>query len=314
MRIRPFLLFFAAALCGCHSAPPPTACNGSDALCSRPYDQVAFAGTHNSFATTEEKYGSPDQTHTVDRQLADGIRVLHMETFPFDAGAPWVCHALCEIGGRPLADALGTIRAFLDAHPREVVTLLLETTKLQASDVQAAFASSGLLARVHPQALGAPWPTLGELIDRDERVVVLVDGSGGEGVPSTGPPPYPWYLDRWQFTEETPWNNAQPSDLLRCNIDRGTPGAPLLTVDHFLEAPVTNPAMADTVGNDPFFVDRIRTCAGALGHVPNFVLVDYYEVGDLFRVIDVLNGVASAPPVDRDAFPGNAPDAGGGPG
>jgi hypothetical protein len=40
----------------------------------------------------------------------------------------------------------------------------------------------------------------------------------------------------------------------------------------------------------PLFIDRARQCEAVGDDLPNFVAVDFYDIGDLFDVVDALNG------------------------
>lgn len=42
---------------------------------------------------------------------------------------------------------------------------------------------------------------------------------------------------------------------------------------------------------NPFFLERAMDCWEEAGHIPNFVTVDFYSVGDVLAVVDALNGV-----------------------
>ena len=44
------------------------------------------------------------------------------------------------------------------------------------------------------------------------------------------------------------------------------------------------------VNYDPLFLDRALECEEEGNALPNFVAVDFYDIGDLFAVVDVLNG------------------------
>jgi len=289
----------ALALClviaaGCNDGA--ATCNGSIALCQKRYDQVAFPGTHNSFATKEDKVADADQTHLVPTQLADGIRALHLEVSKYDFGEPWVCHALCQLGGVKLVDALATVRTFLDANPREMITVFIELNGVTVSDAAARFVTNGLDRFAHVQSMNMQWPTLGSLIDSGQRLVVLADHTD---------PSVPYFLDRWKWTWETPWETSQPWTF-SCAIDRGTAGAPLYTVDHFLDDPILDiipsPARAQLVNHDPFFAERVFACEKQANQLPNFVLVNFYEIGDVFHVVNAFNGLEPAP-MDYDALP-----------
>ena len=167
--------------CAQPQAPEPLTCNGHEELCGRRLDEVAFAGTHNSYSNTDEGFAAPGQTHSVTRQLHDGIRVLHFEVLSWDdvtndAGAEIaLCHGLCELGHRELASQLRDVGAFLQTNPGEVVVFLLERADrtVTADDLGNAFIDAGLSTRVRVQTLGAPWATLGELLEGGTPVVAL---------------------------------------------------------------------------------------------------------------------------------------------
>ncbi len=278
--------------------PTPTVCNGHVELCERSYTAVAFPGTHDAYATTIDQFTAADQDRTVAQQLQDGIRVLHFEMLDY-LGQVNVCHALCAIGHVLLADELTVVKTFADAHPNEVITLLTESNGVATDEIAAAFDQAGLTPLVHTQAAGTPWPTLGALIQGGDRVVVL-----HADMTKTGGTSYPWLHDRFARTWETPWNNKTPQDFARCDADRGTKGNDLYVVDTYREdTPIATIDQARTVNPNPFFIDRLLTCKKSEGTLPNFVMVNFYEVGDLFANVDVLNGFAPEPDDDLSKFP-----------
>ena len=257
---------------------PALSCNGSPLLCDRPFDQVAVACTHNGFATEEDGFWPPNQLHSMTRQLQDGVRCLMIDLHYDDDGIPSLCHGDCFWGQRPLVEGFAEIRGFLDTDPGAVVTLILENY-ISQEDIEAAMAAGGLLGLAHPHPAGAPWPTLGELVEAGERVVVL-GPAGGDA--------RPWLLDTWAAAFETDWNNQVPEDLT-CDVNRGSPDNALFILNHFVEDPLPEPAQAATVNFNPFFLERALGCLAERGHVPNFVTVDFYSVGDVFDVVDTLN-------------------------
>ena len=65
----------------------------------------------------------------------------------------------------------------------------------------------------------------------------------------------------------------------------------LFLLNHFLTATLGGkPEFAEMVNYNPLFVDRARQCEEEGNTLPNFVAVDFYDIGDLFAVVDALNG------------------------
>lgn len=59
------------------AAVPASGCNGSKAYCDRPLNEMAFAGTHNSFSAADSPgWYIANQRRTISRQLEDGIRLF----------------------------------------------------------------------------------------------------------------------------------------------------------------------------------------------------------------------------------------------
>jgi hypothetical protein len=211
----------------------------------------------------------------------------------------YLCHSICAIGMKLLVDELTEIAAWTKAHRRDVVTLLMESTGVSSDDIAARLKTAGLVSSLHKQAAGAPWPTLGALIAKGDHVIVFNDDKSG-----TGGTTFPWLLDRFTWTWETPWDNEKASDFARCNADRGTAGNSLYVVDNYPEdlvIPNANDAKRFEV--DPFLVERLLHCREVSGVRPNFAMVNYYNVSDIFADVDILNGFAALPSEDVDAFP-----------
>lgn len=258
-----------------------TACNGHPELCDRPYDEVAYVTTHNAMSSEEDGFIAPNQHLRLWQQLEDGVRGFMLDVHPADDGTPLLCHGFCRLGQRPLVDGLRDLRLFLECHPTEVVSIILESYVPEGA-IASAFEESGLLRLVHPQATDAPWPTLRELIAADERVVVFTADASRT---------LPWHLYSYDFAWENPYAAMTPSTL-SCAEDRGSRSRSLWIFNHFLTAPLASPELADRINHDPFFTERVAGCrADAGGDLPNFVTVDFYDLGDVRSVVDALNGL-----------------------
>ena len=71
------------------------------------------------------------------------------------------------------------------------------------------------------------------------------------------------------------------------------PGAaPLFLLNHWVSTdPLPRPGDGARVNAYGPLLRRAQECARIRGHVPNLVAVNFYRRGDLFRVVDTLNGV-----------------------
>jgi len=195
-------------------------------------------------------------------------------------------HGFCELGATRFTDWLELLRDFLIANPGEVVIIVIQDEGVAPADVARCFAETGLEDLVYRGPVTAPWPTLGEMVARDERVVVYAENNA-EGVP--------WYHLMAGNIQETPYRFHDPSQF--SNVPhRGGKNGSLLMMNHWIEtAPASNPKNAEIVNAYDFLLARARACQKERGMVPNLIAVDFYRSGDLIRVVNTLNGVADAP-------------------
>ncbi|KAI3395159.1 hypothetical protein diail_1711 [Diaporthe ilicicola] len=151
-------------------------CNGNSALCGRRYSNVTFVGSHDSaFVGTGV---ADNQETTVAAQLAQGVRFLQAQTH-LDNNTVKLCHTVCILeDAGPLATYLGDVKAFLDANPREVVTLLLTNQDgLPGATFDAVFRGAGIQGYAFAPGRNLTleqWPTLGQMIDNGQRLVVFM--------------------------------------------------------------------------------------------------------------------------------------------
>ena len=129
------------------------------------------------------------------------------------------------------------------------------------------------------------------MIDRGQRVVFLAENHAGAA---------PWYrLAYEQVLQETPYafkkvaQLTDPADLpASCKANRGPADAPLFLVNHWITTdPLPRPSDAAKVNAYRPLLRRARECRRLRDKLPNFVAVNFYREGDLFRVVDTLNGV-----------------------
>lgn len=285
-RIAATLVLGAVALASCSAEeagpPPEPKCNGHEALCGRRYDQVSFATTHNAMSNAEAGWIAPNQNYGITRQLEDGVRGMMLDTYEEDDEI-LLCHQYCLAGSQPLVDGLEEIAIFLETNPGAVVSIIFEDDITHAQTASA-FEESGLIDFVYAHDVAELWPTLSEMIEADTRLVAFQ-----ENLPQV--PEFPWLMHIWEHAWDTPYSFSAPEDFV-CDPNRGDPSNALFLVNHFLTAPLGgDPALADMVNHNPLFIDRARQCEDEGNALPNFVAVDFYDIGDLFDVVDSLNGL-----------------------
>lgn len=261
---------------------PPRACNGHAALCDRPLDALTIATTHNSAASTAAGFTAfnANQRRDLRDQLDDGVRGMMLDVTLFE-DETWLCHGPCGLGKVRHIDALGVIGDFLAARPDEVLFIIYEDSA-PTEAIAADWAAAGLesLLYVHD---GAAWPTLAEMIDAGTRVVVTAEN---------GAPPPAWLHHAWDLIWDTPYTFHDPAEF-SCEPNRGTPGSGLLLVNHWISTDADLPdadAAAASNANDAL-LERAEACADAWDHPVNLLAVDFYDEGDLFAVVDAMNGV-----------------------
>jgi hypothetical protein len=240
---------------------------------------VAYPTTHNAMSNRQEHWLVPNQNYSISQQLNDGIRGLMLDVHPL-WGKPYLMHSTPLLGAKKLVEGLVEIRQFLETHPWEVVTLIFETN-VHAAQMAETFEQAQLGPYLYAHAKGQPFPTLREMVLSNRRLVVFTDFEGGQ---------FPWYHAVWEYCVETPWKAKKPSDL-DSRRNRGQPQNELVILNHFLTHPTSSPRLAKQVNQNPFFLTRVERFVQETRRFPNFITVDYYDLGELFEVVDTINGL-----------------------
>lgn len=202
----------------------------------------------------------------------------------------YLCHSFCELGGTLLSDVLDDLHDFLVANPNEVV-VLINQDYVTPQDFVDAVQDAELDGMAYRGPTNGRWPTLRQMIDRNQRVVFLAENQAGAA---------PWYHLAYEtITKETPYAFSKPEQLTdpsnletTCVPNRGPDRAPMFLVNHWITTdPLPLPSHADTVNAYSPFLRRLRECRRLRRHIPNLVAVNFYRRGDLSRVVDALNEV-----------------------
>jgi hypothetical protein len=199
----------------------------------------------------------------------------------------FLCHAFCEVGATKAVDALRGVHEWLVAHPEEVLILSIEDDT-DAADTAALIRESGLIREVYTGPAKPPWPTLETMIERNERVLVLIENHPGDE---------PWMHRQDAVTQETPYAFATPAELAApdsCRANRGGDAGSLLLVNHWVDtSPAPRRSIAREVNAREFLGQRLNRCRAERGLLPNIVAVDFYRDGDVFGTVRALERSAA---------------------
>ncbi|PNP49600.1 hypothetical protein THARTR1_09611 [Trichoderma harzianum] len=304
----------AANLTATASVPPePTntqPCNNHVELCKRKFSNITQVGCHNSPFVRPGNSGS-NQALPVKTQLDDGVRFLQAQMqFPANSSVPHFCHTTCDLlDAGPITDWLSQVAEWVDAHPYDVVTVLLENGNYSDPSIYVPYIEqTGILKytfvpTVFPMSL-ADWPTLENMIIHGNRVVMFLDYKANQTA-------YPWLMDEFSQMWETPFDPVDRA--FPCTVQRppdlSTEAAEdrLYLMNHNLNAEfnvfsleLLVPAVsllnetnaAEGYGSVGLAANNCRT---DWGRAPNILNVDYYNygtpAGSVFEAAARLNNV-----------------------
>ncbi|KAG6835514.1 hypothetical protein H0H93_000654 [Arthromyces matolae] len=206
--------------------------------------------------------------------------------------------------GGAVVDYLKIVKTFLDANPNEVLTFIFTNPEgVSLPNVwKPAFDAAGIspLAYVPPllPVSRNNWPTLGDMIDSGKRVVVFLDagadGSDGGTVD--------FILPEFDMVFEDPFSPTNPK--FPCAVDRISGSLPPADhenlINHNLNINiipigdgvlVSDPEDAPTTNSITSILAHANGCAQFVnGRAPNFVLLDFVNIGQGAAAVDILNG------------------------
>ena len=155
----------------------------------------------------------------------------------------------------------------------------------EPADTAKIIRDSGLAEEVYRGPVKPPWPTLRTMIERDERVLVLVENHAG---------PEPWMHLQPAVMQETPYHFSTAAELAApasCAPNRGGTAGSLFLVNHWVDtSPAPRRTIAREVNAAGFLGGRLARCRQQRPLTPTILAVDFYREGDVFAVARALNG------------------------
>ena len=254
-------------------------------------DRLANGRVRTYFGSREELIRQAEQDGVSQDAIDAALRIRERLGFSGKGErGMYFCHTFCELGATTLESVLDDLHDFLVANPNEVV-VVVNQDYVTPEDFVGAVKDAGLADLVYRGPVKGEWPTLRKMIDGDQRLLFLAENHAGAA---------PWYHSAYDaITEETPYTFKRvalltdPDNLeASCEPNRGPEGAPLFLVNHWISTdPIPLPSQASEVNAYDPLLRRMRECQQLRKHLPNLVAVNFYRRGDVFEVVDALNGV-----------------------
>ena len=132
------------------------------------------------------------------------------------------------------------------------------------------------------------------MIDNDNRLVIFSDVDDASSSQN-------WYHYVWDYAVETHYSVESINDFT-CDFNRGDPLNDLFIFNHFVTDANLGYGLyteSNDVNANPFFINRALGCQNQTNKFPNFVTVDYYELGDGLAVVDQLNGLNATSTINQ---------------
>jgi len=273
-------------------------CNGNAGLCGRSYGNVTQLGAHDSFAASGFPWAiARTQERDVDAQLMMGVRLLQAQSHMKGKHLHF-CHTSCFLfDGGLVKDYFTKVKHFLDRHPNEIITLILTNPEhVSLTEVwQPIFESTGLanMSYVPPKPVMArnDWPTLKELLDAGTRVVVFMDKGAEDRSVS-------YILPQFEMMWEDEFDPTNPKFPSKVDRTSGSlpPSQQLSLINQNLNVDIFGIKIPDRLDSprtnsiNSILNHAEHSALLAEGNRPNFVLVDFVNVGQAAEAVARLNG------------------------
>ncbi len=249
------------------------------------YNEIVFLTTHNAYNSQNDGFLFPNQNHHILRQLTDGVRALMIDVYEQE-GELIVCHATKALGYKFLHDELKLISNFLENNPNEVITIIFECYST-ANNIEKAIVNAGLKKYLYTNTNTKLWPTIGEMIETNKRLVVFSDKNDAATNQS-------WYHYLWKYAVETTFEAKDTTDF-SSQFQRGKPINSLFIVNHFLSTFIGTgtPLKAKAINSNPYLERRLTKLISETGKNINFLTVDFYDIGDCIYIVNKMNKISS---------------------
>lgn len=250
------------------------------------YTEVCFPTTHNSFnyLIGPKQFIYPNQRYDIPKQLEDGVRAFmidihdHDKYLPIDNKKVYVFHELAMLGKQSLTSVLNYFAEFLSTHPTEIITLIFDCDVSDSKKVATIFESNPLYPFLYHHKDSIGWQSLDQMINTNQRCVVFSHCNSYSD----------WYLHQNNYCFENDYSNHSSQDY-KGKIIRGDISKPIFIMNHFIYNILYRKAVNAETNTYQNLKFHIQTCKEKTGKHPNFLTVDWYDKGDLFKMVNDIN-------------------------
>ncbi|KAL9229770.1 hypothetical protein vseg_005203 [Gypsophila vaccaria] len=267
------------------------------------FNKYSWLTTHNSFALSGSSTSGTgafllaptNQEDTVTSQLKNGVRGLMLDMYDFQKDI-WLCHSF---GGQcfnftafqPAINVLKEVQSFLQANPKEIITIFIEDYVTSSMGLTKLFKRAGLTNFMFPLSRmpknGSDWPTVDDMVQKNQRLVVfssIKSKEASEGI-----------AYNWNYVVE---NNYGDEGMTAgsCKNRGESPPLSTTTISLVLENYFPdNPNSTETcLYNSAPLIQMMNTCLrNDSKRWPNFIAVDYYQRSDgggASEAVNIANG------------------------
>ncbi len=256
--------------------------NSNRALSDKKFNEICFLTSHNAYNSVEDNYLFPNQNIDLKNQLNLGVRAIMIDVYEV-LGNLLVYHGFPFLGYKPASHSFDIIKTFLDENPKDVITIIFESYASE-SLIEQELKKSGLFQYIYFHNPENIWLKIDDMIEKNQRLVVFADKKS-EKIENF------WYLYMWDYAFETNFAVHNENEFNFKHL-RGKPENEFFILNHFItqrKLGFGKPKAAKSVNSASFINHRLKDALMYYGRVPNFLVLDFVEIGNGIEVVEMMN-------------------------
>lgn len=293
-----------------HRQEQTLVCNGLSKLCDKRVNEIMFGTPHNANAALMNGYKIlPNHIQTLEKAIKSGYRSINIDMAKCfeNKNSLQLIHGLCVLDKRSPYHVFNHINNFLIHNPNEVIVIVIEidfqrNIRFPLSDIYAILQTiPGLTERMysHPDRFNpftsnrTSWPTLRELIQLDQRIILFTyNGESCYLNPTIICPIgfHDWFTYSGETQFELPKLGSIRNVSYSCEITRGQNGRlDFIAMNHFLQIPRIG-VTTHQLNQYSFLKQRINDCSAFNNNrTINMIIVDFWDKGNVLQAVNDFN-------------------------